>query len=178
VEEPRVAVLETNLDNEPPLEVEPVVQAPAVEMPLTLPVISEESDLEVAAPELEEPSPKAPVSLSDSLIGSMDLPPGEPLSEPDTKSNSLKPIDTPPPPYSSLPRSPKSDDLSPPAPAEDEIAVLLAENAVLAESPLPLEASAPVVASPHHTPPPASPTNETKSAAKPPKAPGPPPPKN
>jgi len=148
--------------------------------PSSLPIIAEEPEeaIEEETPEIEaelaEPSP-----LTASLIDSLDLPTGEPLSDVDGKLNSLKPTESPPPPYSSLPRTPKSEsspEASMPANAsqlDEEDAVLLAANAVLAESPLPAEASAPVVPSPNRTPPPATSSVDVPSTAKPPKPPGP-----
>jgi len=117
-----------------------------------------------------------PSNMQEIPAYSMELPGGErPI-----QNNSLKPTETPPPPYSTLPRISESDDSSSrsitPTPAgqtEDE-AVLLAENAVLAESPMPAEATAPVMPSPHHTPPPMPQTDDASpSNSKPPKAPGP-----
>merc|ERR1712142_1195178 len=149
--------------------------------PSSLPIIAEEPEeaIEEETPEIEaelaEPSP-----LTASLIDSLDLPTGEPLSDVDGKLNSLKPTESPPTPYSSLPRTPKSEsspEASMPANAsqlDEEDAVLLAANAVLAESPLPAGASAPVVPPPNRTPPSSSPTVDVPLAAKPPKPPGPP----
>merc|ERR1712228_146135 len=151
-------------------------------LPLALPVIVEESDAEgdLVIPENQEEFAE-PTSLTDSLVGSIDLAADEPMSDPNGKSNSEKPTETPPPPYSRTPKSDSSPESLSPTTAsqlDEDDALLLAENAVLAESPLPVEASAPVVSSPHNTPPPASPTDEVMSAAKPPKPPGPAPSKD
>jgi len=78
--------------------------------PSSLPIIAEEPEevIDEETPEIEaelaEPSP-----LTASLTDSLDLPTGEPLSDFDGKLNSLKPTESPPPPYSSLPRTPKSE---------------------------------------------------------------------
>lgn len=160
-----------------PTQVAPSPQPSAQPMPIDLPLPS--------IPETDEATDLLQGDMSDSIVESIELASNEGLdiSHPDSdgKNNSIKPTETPPPPYSTLPRSFESEQASPKSssptsdspPDDDNVAVLLAENAVLAESPLPAEASAPVVASPHHTPPPASPANGVdQPASKPPLPPG------
>ena len=159
---------ETNQDAQIPL----LRQSPPLSNDLLAPIL--ETDEAIDAPQGDP--------MADSLVESVDLTISEgaemPHHDSDGISNNLKPTETPPPPYSTLPRSCENDNassksssptsVSPIDDDDDDVAVLLAENAVLAESPLPAEASAPVVPSPHHTPRPASPNDG--AFGKPPKA--------